>query len=98
VESSLVPVQASTCDECRCLAIMITSLYNLCVVDGIKITMIDSSLDKSHSDRSMYIYVLIVPSFLYIYIKYNGRRIKESIRSKERAGELSSHTSSKADK
>jgi hypothetical protein len=66
---------------------MITSLYKMrsIAIDGIKITMIDSSLDKSQMDRSIYI-CSNRSIILYIYIYNNGRRIKESIRSKERAG------------
>ena len=77
----------------RCLAIMITSLYKLRYIDGIKITMIDSSLDKSQIqiDRSIYIYVLIVPSFYtYTYITMAEGLKKVFAAKKEQVSLLSS--------
>jgi len=52
--------------------------------------MIDSSIDKSQIDQIDIYSLCSSRSIIYTYTYNNGRRIKESIRSEERAGKLSS--------
>ena len=56
--------------------------------------MIDSSLDKSQMDRSIYIYVLIVPSFYtYTYITMAEGLKKVFAAKKEQVSRISSSQS-----